>query len=41
MDLSHLMDFAVSLPFWLLVLLFVLGYLLGLLSRAGGPGMHR
>lgn len=41
MDLSHLMDFAIDLPFWLLVLLVVLGYLFGLLSRSGGPGMHR
>jgi len=41
MDLSQFMNFTVHLPFWFLVVLFGLGFVLGLLSRAGSGGVHR
>lgn len=32
MDLTHFFNFVVSLPFWLLVLLVCMGYIVGLAS---------
>ena len=41
MDLSQFLNFTVHLPFWLVVVVFGVGYILGLTSRPGSGGMHR
>jgi hypothetical protein len=41
MDLSHFMNFTVQLPFWFMVVIFGIGFVLGLTARMGSGGVHR